>query len=139
LAKPKLKLYVLIDKNSFKDVIENLIENARKHGFVSEDRKYKIVFELSEQDNIYDEESETYKSYARVLYKNDGKPFPKGFSFDDYTEYSNKAGKTQGMGIGGSIISRQIKKHGGKLNCISIDETDSPFPIQFEILLPLDD
>ncbi len=139
LAKPKLKLYVSIDKNSFKDIIENLIENARKHGFVSEDRKYKIVFELSEQDDVYDEQNETYKSYARILYKNDGKPFPKDFSFNDYIEYSNKAGKNQGMGIGGSEISRKIKKHGGKLNCITIYENDSPFSIQFEILLPLED
>jgi len=139
LAKPKLKLNVLIDKEAFKDIIENLIDNARKHGFISEDRKYKVVFELSKQEDVYDEASESYTNYARILYKNDGKPFPKGFSFDEYIEYSNKAGKTQGTGIGGSIVFRQIKQHGGKLNCISIDENDSPFPIQFEILLPLDD
>ncbi len=139
VAKPKLKLNVLIDKESFKDIIENLVENARKHSFTSEDHKYQIIFELSKQEDVYDEENETYGSYARILYKNDGKSFPKGFSFDDYIEYSNKAGKTQGMGIGGSVIFQQIKKHGGKLNCISIEENDSPFPIQFEILLPLDD
>jgi type I restriction enzyme M protein len=138
IADPKLKLNVLLDKEVFKDAIDNLINNAESHGFTDENREYKIVFELSKLKEIYDEASESVKNYARIVYKNDGKSFPQGFSFDDYVRYSSKAGKTQGTGIGGAVIDKIIKMHEGKFNELPTDE-HSTFSVQFEILLPLED
>lgn len=138
VAEPRLKLNVLIDKEVLKDAIDNLVNNAKSHGFVEKDREYRIVFELSKSGEIYDEESETVINYARIVYKNDGKPFPKGFSFNDYVRYSSKAGKTQGTGIGGAIINRVVKLHEGKFNELPTNE-NSLFSVRFEILLPLDE
>ncbi len=138
VAKPGLKINISIDKEVFKEAIDNLINNAKSHGFVEKDREYKIVFELSKTGEVFDEDSETVKNYARIIYKNDGKPFPKGFSFNDYVRYSSKAGKTQGTGIGGAVIDRIIKLHEGKFNEIPTDE-NSLFSVQFEILLSLDE
>lgn len=138
VAEPRLKLNALIDKEVFKDAIDNLVNNAKSHGFVEEEREYKIAFELSKSGEVYDEENETVVNYARIVYKNDGKPFPKGFSFNDYVRYSSKAGKTQGTGIGGAVIDKIIKMHDGKFNELMTDE-NSLFSVQFEILLPLDE
>jgi type I restriction enzyme M protein len=138
VSEPKLKLNVLLDKEVFKDAIDNLINNAKSHGFVEKDREYQIIFELSKLEDVYDEESGAAINYARIVYKNNGKPFPKGFSFDDYVRYSSKAGKTQGTGIGGAVIDRIIKLHKGKFSELPTDES-SLFSVQFEILLPLDE
>lgn len=138
VAEPKLKLNVLLDRAVFKEAIDNLINNAEMHGFADKNRRYQIVFELSKLREVYDEESATVRGYARIVYKNDGKPFPKGFSFIDYVRYSSKAGKTQGTGIGGAVIDRIIKLHEGKFSELPVGEL-SLFPVQFEILLPLDE
>ncbi len=135
IAKPNLKLNVWLDKDAFKDVIENLIENAKSHGFVDDEKNYRIVFDLSKlkDEDGFDEHTST--KYARIMYKNDGKPFPKNFSFEDYKQFSNKSGKTQGTGIGGYVINKIIELHDGRFNFISPSDD---FTVEFEILLPLE-
>lgn len=136
----KNKLKVQLDKDAFKDVLENLIENAKVHSFLEKDKNYQIVFELSQYpnpDNIPVQERKNVQFYAQIIYKNNGKPFPKDFSFEEYKQFSNKAGKTQGTGIGGYVVSRMIELHQGKFNFIHASEL-SPFQVQFEILLPLE-
>lgn len=135
IAEPNLKLNVWLDKDAFKDVIENLIENAKSHGFIDEEKTYRIVFNLSEMADSEDFDENTSTKYARITYKNDGKPFPKNFSFEDYKQFSNKAGKTQGTGIGGYVINKMIELHDGIFHFITpLDD----FTIEFEILLPLE-
>lgn len=154
-AIPNLELNVLLDKSAFNEVVENLVNNAKNHGFVDQKSRYEIVFELSKieisleeskavQNNlrlseIYDKEheSEKFDSYARIVYKNNGKPFSKDFSFGDFKKYTKSVGKTRGYGIGGWIIDRFIKLHEGKFNELPRD--NSEFNVQFEILLPLDE
>ncbi len=135
-VKSGLKLNVWLDKDAFKDVIENLIENAKSHGFVDDEKNYRIVFELSKLEDPDDVDRKTSTQYAKIVYKNDGKPFPKNFSFEDYKQFSNKAGRTQGTGIGGYVINKMIDLHDGKLNFIAPSDD---FTVEFEIILPLED
>ena len=135
-VKSGLKLNVWLDKDAFKDVIENLIENAKSHGFVDDEKNYRIVFELSKLEDSDDVDRRTATQYARIIYKNDGKPFPKNFSFEDYKQFSNKAGRTQGTGIGGYVINKMVDLHDGKLNFITPSDD---FTVEFEIILPLED
>lgn len=135
IAKPNLKLNVWLDKDAFKDVIENLIENAKCHGFIDDERNYRVVFELSKLEEPDEVDEKTSTKFARIIYKNDGKPFPKNFSFEDYKQFSNKAGKTQGTGIGGYVINKMIELHDGRFNFISPSDD---FTVEFEILLPLE-
>ena len=135
IAKPNLELNVWLDKDAFKDVIENLIENAKCHGFINNERNYRIMFELSELEDADNVDEETSTKFARIIYKNDGKPFPRNFSFEDYKQFSNKAGKTQGTGIGGYVINKMIELHDGRFNFISPSDD---FTVEFEILLPLE-
>jgi signal transduction histidine kinase len=134
-VKPNLKLNVWLDKDAFKDVIENLIENAKSHGFIDDEKNYRIVFDLSKLKDEDDFDGNTSTKYARIVYKNDGKPFPKNFSFEDYKQFSNKSGKTQGTGIGGYVINKIIDLHDGRFNFISPSDD---FTVEFEILLPLE-
>ncbi len=134
-VKPNLKLNIWLDKDAFKDVIENLIENAKSHGFIDEAKNYRIVFELSElkDDDVVDDETST--KFARIIYKNDGEPFPKNFSFEDYKQFLNKASKSQGTGIGGYVINKIIELHDGRFNFLTPSDD---FAVEFEILLPLE-
>jgi type I restriction enzyme M protein len=135
IVKPNLKLNVWLDKDAFKDVIENLIDNAKSHGFIDDTKNYRIVFELSKLENEADVD-EYSTQYARIIYKNDGKSFPKDFSFDEYKQYSNKAGRTQGTGIGGYVVNKLIELHDGIFSFITPSDD---FTVEFEILLPLED
>lgn len=134
-AKPNLKLNVWLDKDAFKDVIENLIENAKSHGFIDNEKHYRIVFDLSKLKEGEGFDDNTSTKFARIIYKNDGKPFPKNFSFEDYKQFSNKAGKTQGTGIGGYVINKIVELHDGIFNFIAPSDD---FTVEFEIILPLE-
>ena len=126
-------LVVEIDKKAFKDIVRNLITNAEKHGFEPEN-KYCIVFEFSKVKK-YNQEAKLV-DFLSIIYKNNGKPFPKGFSFENYKRLSIKAGKSSGAGIGGYFINQVIDLHKGEFRAISI-ENDTEYPIQLEILIPL--
>jgi K+-sensing histidine kinase KdpD len=121
-------LVLKIDTDAMNEVIENLIINARKHGFINKEQLYHLVFELSQVNRNGIE-------YAQITYQNDGKAMPKDFSFADFIRFSEKAGKTQGEGIGGYTINKIVQLHGG------IFEEAKPsvpsFKVAFNILLPI--
>ncbi len=131
----KLKsLIVLADINALKDAFRNLIENAKKHGFAQSDQKYQIVFEISKYtDNSGD-------NFARIVYKNNGNPFPKSYRFEDYIRLGTRMGKNKGTGIGGFFVKKVIDLHKGSFKEITLHENNQEtFQVQMEILLPLAD
>lgn len=114
------------DRAQLKTLLLNLIENARKHGFV-EGKKYTIYFRLSlTNDNL-----------ILIDYKNDGKEFPKDFSFDDFISYGYYAGKTGNSGIGGFLIHQIIENHKGEIYKVENIEKNDPFKVHFRIYFPL--
>jgi type I restriction enzyme M protein len=123
-------LLVFIDTNAIKDALRNLIINAEKHGFVKNDTKYILVFELT---TISNEDGE----YLRLVCKNNGKPFPKGFTFAEYIRLGGRSGKSKGTGIGGFFIKKVVDLHKGNFNYLAIENPTEVFQVQFEILLPL--
>lgn len=120
----------LIDVNSFKDAITNLISNAEKHGFTNPDKQYEIIFEVA--DSLIEIAD---KKYVCIMYRNNGLPFPDGFTFDDFKQLTAKAGKHKGSGIGGYYINKVIELHQGKLRMME-PIADDDYPVQFEILIP---
>lgn len=131
----KLKsLIVLADINALKDAFRNLIENAKKHGFTHNDQNYRIIFEISKfTDNSGD-------NFARIVYKNNGNPFPKSYRFEDYIRLGTRMGKNKGTGIGGFFVKKVIDLHKGSFKEITLHENNrETFQVQMEILLPLAD
>lgn len=119
-------LDVSIDKKLFFDVLDNIVDNAQKHGFIGQNRKYTIEFFIKK--TILNE-----AQYCLIKYKNDGKPFPEGFTLEQFKISGATAGKNGNTGLGGFFINEVIEKHGGLLqNLIS-----TPLGISYDILLPL--
>ncbi|MBK8516566.1 MAG: sensor histidine kinase [Saprospiraceae bacterium] len=63
------KLIITFSAKDLKELINNVVENAVRHGFTDKDKFYKIVFDIS-----VDEET------AILTIKNNGAPFPKNIS-----------------------------------------------------------
>lgn len=122
----ELPIYALIDRAQMTTVFSNLIENACRHGFV-EHKKYVVYFYIHLSED---------RKWAIVEYKNDGRPFPKSFSFEDFKTYGNYAGETGHSGIGGFLISQIIANHDGEIFYREDVDRNDPFKVQFEIVLP---
>lgn len=123
----ELPISTKLDKTQITTVITNLIDNAKRHGFV-QNKKYTIQFKIG----LSSDEQEVI-----IIYKNDGKPFPKNFSFEDFIGYGNYAGQTGHSGIGGYLIHQIIDNHNGNINYRNRIDRRDPFKVQFEITLPL--
>lgn len=119
-----------INEFAFSIIIENLLSNAAKHGFVEEfGANPKIEFEIirHQQNKIVD-----------ILYKNNGKPFPYSFNFNDFLNVDKRAGENAGMGLGGNLIDMATRKHEGTFEPVSIHGRNlSGWNVTFKISLDL--
>ena len=116
---------VLGDRAQLLTALVNLVENAKKHGFCP-DKKYLVRFHLVQS-----------KEEAIILYKNDGRPFPENYRFEDFVSYGNYAGQTGHSGIGGYLVKRIMDNHDGQLQLLENIGKNDPFKVQFELSLPL--
>lgn len=124
----ELAIYAPIDRTQMTTVFSNFIENAIRHGFVDDQKKYTILFRIA-----YSNE----KQEVVIQYKNDGRSFPPNFSFDDFIGYGNYAGNTGHSGIGGFLIHQIIDNHNGQISYQEIIDSRDPYKVQFEITLPI--
>ena len=122
----ELQIATILDKNQMTTAICNLIENAKRHGFIDH-KKYLIHFKVGLSND---------KKEVIIEYKNDGKPFPAAFSFEDFISYGNYAGETGHSGIGGYLIQQIMENHEGTLIYHDKVDRSDPFKVQFEIVLP---
>lgn len=78
-----------------KIVMDNIISNAIKYGFTDDDSLYKIHIDLNVEGEL-----------LYISIKNNGEPFPKGFSKDSFKSKFATSNKKTGTGIGGYDINR---------------------------------
>lgn len=95
---------VLLHKPSFKELLDQLLNNAEKHAFVERDISNKVQFNIR-----YNRKREV----IIIEYSNNGKPYE--LSQNDFTTAFEKGNKSKGSGIGGNYISRIVSAHNGKL------------------------
>lgn len=126
------RLEVELDRAAFKDAMRNLISNAKKHGFKEVDKEYCIVFDW----NQFTDEN-TGDKKVRITYQNDGAPFPKDFSFEEYIKLTGRAGKNRGSGLGGFWINKVVQLHKGIFQQGEVSEREQLQNIHFEIILPI--
>lgn len=97
--------YTFISPLDFDRMVQNIIENAHKHGFTDHLRTdYKIWIKLS-----IDEKREMYQ----IDFVNNGNPLPEGMTKARYGIKGEKAGMTGGTGSGGYIVKSIITHYGG--------------------------
>ncbi len=100
-----IPLYVEIAKEHFDSLISNIIQNAKRHGFVNRDNNnYKLEIKLSL--NIED-------LMFQIDFINNGTPLPKGMDKTRYGILGEKAGTTGNTGIGGNRIKNIVKLYNG--------------------------
>ncbi len=91
--------------NDIQRAVNNIIDNARKHGFTDPRRTdYEIKVSLS-----IEVERNTYK----IEFRNNGNPLPEGMNKLRYGLKGEKAGLYAGTGIGGNYIKQFVEHYGG--------------------------
>lgn len=119
---PNLKKKVTVNLVLLQICIGNIFVNAEKHAF-SYEKKTSNIVEI-------DEFVETDKFIIRI--KNNGKPFPEGFTHADFILRGRKAGQNAGDGIGGYDISRIMQYFNAKFQLYTA--FSELFPTCYELI-----
>ncbi len=108
-----------------KILLDNIMTNANKHGFVSSQQGNEVVVELSE-------------SAAAILLeiRNNGKPFPRNFDKSRFTAKFSTADSTIGSGLGGYDINRIATAFGNPDWVLALNE-DPIYPVKFKFSFPV--
>jgi len=115
-------VYVDFNKKSFVELLDQLISNAKRHAFKTNDNGYKIDFNIIENKS---------KRIVTIQYFNNGRKF--NVSREDYIGAFKKGQSSDGSGIGGNFIYRIIKAHNGDLFIDEINEIGFKFKIEIPL------
>ena len=100
-----LPLFVKIAPIDLQRLVDNIVENARKHGFTDNARSdYYIGVDLSVN---------TERNMFQIDFSNNGNPLPEGMTKERFGINGEKAGKTAGTGSGGYIIKSIVNHYDG--------------------------
>lgn len=115
---------VNVDSRYFARVVNNIITNAEKHGFVDSERKdYKLDIRLGLNDD---------RTMYQIDFANNGTPLPIGLDKISYGIRGEKAGHTAGSGIGGHIVKSFVENYNGDYD-LFMDNNE----VVIRILLPI--
>lgn len=108
-----LSLFVNIAPEDFQRLVDNIVENARKHGFTDDSHQdYYIGIDLA-----YSSEKNMYQ----IDFSNNGTPMADGVTKTRYGIKGEKAGKNAGTGAGGYIVKSIVNHYGGDYDVICKD------------------
>lgn len=108
------RLQILFSEKDFKELINNVVENAENHGFKNSPKNHKIIFDISLENN-----------FLILTIKNNGHRFPENIT-NSFGLKGIKAGKTANKGIGVWKIIQAIQHFGHQYEVI--DEPEKEFP-----------
>jgi hypothetical protein len=109
------KKSALIDQNLWSILMDNLIDNARKHGFINQ-TDCRILFETSTQQRADGSEE------IVIAYYNNGTPLPDHFDGDLFVTNGISTNKQAGDGFGGYLINNILKKHEARIEVVPSKE-----------------
>jgi type I restriction enzyme M protein len=115
-----------IAEQDLTEIFDNILSNAKKHGFVNRRMKHYIL--RIDVKYLYKE------NFINILFSNNGKPFPKGMDTLRYSIRGEKAGSTGNEGIGGYRIKSIVEHYGGNLRVFNDEKSE--FPVIISINLP---
>lgn len=105
---------------SLVEAFNNLIRNARMHGFPEPSANAELRFVLSQT-----------RKRVNIDYTNNGRPFPDNLSAVDFLSFGKKSNDSPGEGLGGAWVGKVIEAHGGSFSIIRDGN-----PVHFRITLP---
>ncbi len=127
IEKEVKEVFINGDKEFLRNIFNNIIENAVKHGFnntINPENKIEI-------DIQYD----FAESEIQVDFGNTGCPLPENYSKEAFIRKGSKAGAGAGDGVGGWFINEVMKLHNGKFGFT--DET-GPEGVSGEIVTTME-
>ena len=96
---------IYVAPNDFNRLVNNILNNAKRHGFTNPNKKDYVV----QINASIDAESGMYK----IDFRNNGDPLPEGMNKMRYGIKGEKAGKTAGTGLGGNYVKSFVEHYGG--------------------------
>lgn len=116
---------ILINKVLFRTLLDNLLTNANKYGFLEKNKGNHVMIELSEIDD-----------YLIVDVRNNGLAFPKNFDREKFITKYSTADTSNGSGLGGYDINR-IATYFENENWDLILNSDPIYPVIFRFSFPI--
>lgn len=109
-------------------LLDNIISNAKKYGFVQQDKEYVIQlsavpYQLNGKDAVL------------ISIMNNGEALAKGMTPEKVFVIGEHAGK--GNGIGGWQMKNIVEHYGGAISLVNHTNEESYFKIEYEIVLPI--
>lgn len=96
---------IYISRNDLQRMVNNILDNANKHGFTDPNRKdYEIQVWVS---------IDADKRMFQFDFRNNGNPLPEGMNKMRYGIKGEKAGQTGGTGLGGNYVKSFVEHYGG--------------------------
>ena len=108
-----IRLDTYIAPLDFDRLVQNIIENAKRHGFTDptrEDYNMYIYLTIDRERGMY-----------QIDFSNNGNPLPEGMTKDRFGIRGEKAGLTGGTGQGGHIITSIVEHYGGDYDVFQDD------------------
>jgi type I restriction enzyme M protein len=125
----KIKKYINSHEELLGILFGNIFDNAKRHAFVDNNKKYKLRVEVRFAPAINN------LPCVVVEIGNNGKPFPEKFGKEELITKNRKASNTGHSGIGGSDIDKIIKHHKGEFELLLGE--DEEFVTIYQIKIPL--
>ncbi|ALI98561.1 N-6 DNA methylase [Rufibacter tibetensis] len=123
-------VYIHANEELLKIALNNIVDNAQRHGFTRKDQDYKLEIRLNLHLN---------RSYANldIEVANNGEPFPEGFSWTNLIRKGATAGPTGNSGIGGHDIDAIVTRLDGRLELYTHPYITAPFTTIYKIYIPI--
>jgi type I restriction enzyme M protein len=116
---------ILINKVLFRTLLDNLLTNANKYGFLDKNKGNHVMIELIEIDD-----------HLIVDIRNNGLPFPNNFNREKFITKYSTADTSNGSGLGGYDINR-IATYFENENWDLILNNDPIYPVIFRFSFPI--
>ena len=104
LAKPMVNM----GRSDLLRLVQNIIENAIRHGFVGKNSEYALNISLTIREGFY-----------VVDFSNNGKPLPEGLDKARYGMKGERGKDSDGSGTGGYIVKSITEHYGGDYDVFS--------------------
>lgn len=117
-----------VDRSQLRYLLNNFIENAKKHGFNRDIKNPTIWIEIVDKKDQH---------LVEIAIRNNGKALPSEFTIENFLAKSHSGNEDIGSGFGGYLIGRIIKNHRGDIQLTDKNLLDlKPYNIEFLITLP---
>ena len=101
---------VMMGKTDAVRLVQNIVDNAIKHGFDNPNQKYTLSINLTIEDDNY-----------VIEFVNNGKPLPEGIDKESYGMNGVKSKGSSGWGTGGFVVKSITEHYGGDYDIFSRD------------------